>query len=145
MINLSHEGSHKSFDEYRFKGFHYKDYTPKYWVFTKQVNDTKDKVLVRVSANHVFSYQDHDDKTNYVLKLDQTHCAFFKPWEYFKGLYGNYLLIDKKRYRAIKSNRKYIELGTHSEMLTFAGALELAKKQEHERYKEHKSIMVHKN
>ena len=134
-----------TFNDYRFAGFHYQSYSPKYWVFTSQINDDESKVLIRIAANRIFSYEDHDGKTHYVLKLDQTHCAFFKEWEYFKGLYGNYLLIDHKRYHAVKSTKRFIELDLHSDMLTFASAIVLAKHQEHNQHKKHKAIMIHKD
>lgn len=134
-----------SFNSVRFQDFHYRSYSPKYWLFTSQVNDTETKILVSVAADHVFHYQDRKGNTNYVLKVDQTHCAFFKQWEYFTGKYGNYLLLDKKRYRVVPSNRKFLEMNPYGKMLSFRSALLFAKEQERNRRKKKKAIMIRKD
>lgn len=119
-----------SFNDFRFKGFHYKSCSPKYWVFEQQINDDETKVLVRIAAVNVFSYTTNDLKTGYVLKLDRTHCIFLKSWQYFKGHYGNYVLFDKDHFHVSKSRNEFKELPVHGKMLSFASAIYIAKKQQ---------------
>lgn len=119
-----------TFNAYRFSGFHYKSYSPKYWIFSSQVNDDESKVLVRVAATNLFSYTTDTGKTKYVLKLDRTHCAFLNSWQYFKGHYGNYVLLDKDYYHAVTARKEFKEMALNGSMLTFAKALSIAKKQE---------------
>lgn len=125
--------SKHTFNAYRFSGFHYKSYSPKYWIFSSQVNDDESKVLIRVAATNLFSYLTDTGKTRYVLKLDRTHCAFLNSWQYFTGHYGNYILLDKEYYHAVKARKEFKEMDVNGLMLTFADALKIAKKQEKDR------------
>lgn len=132
-----------SFNDFRFKGFHYKSCSPKYWIFQSQVNDDETKVLVRIAAVKVFSYTTDDSKTAYVVKLDRTHCTFLKSWQYFKGHYGNYILLDKDHFHVSKARNEFKELPIHGTMLNFASALRTAKRQQADQPT--LSILIRKN
>lgn len=122
--------STKSFNEYRFKGFNFKDHSNKYWEFEKQVNDDESKVLIKINPDNAFSFMGRNGWDNYVLKLDREHCLFLKNWQYFDGFYGTYVLLDKKYFKVADAKEPFDDMANEGDMLSWDDALNIAKKQQ---------------
>lgn len=120
----------KDFNNYRFNKFDFHEYSHKYWEFKSQINSDESKVLIRINPENVFSYTGYKGWTNYVLKLDRTHCMFLKNWQYFEGYYGVYAVLDKNYFRVAEAKEPFEDMASQGDMLTWDDALKIAKKQQ---------------
>lgn len=135
----------QSFNDFRFKGFNYKDHSNKYWKFDSQVNADESKVLIRIDDSNVFSYFGNNGWKVYVLKLDRNHCVFMKHWQYFEGYYGTYILLDKNYYHVVDAKEPFEDMAEEGSMNTWEEVLALAKDQDKSDKENNELILVPKN
>lgn len=120
----------KSFNNFRFQGLNYTNYSHKYWQFTNLVAPDHQRVLLRIADSNLFEFTSDLGKLTWIWKIDRDHCAFLKPWQVFSGYYGTYVLLTKK-YFAIKSaNHPYADMSAQSSLHNWDDVLKAAKAQQ---------------
>lgn len=112
------------FNEFRFEGLNYKDYSKKYWTM-KRVSDNNEKIVVKVGDSHL-------KKTlyGYALILDETHVVFLKEWQVSENYYGNEVLITKNFFNVKEWGQHNAFLGSNEENYNFDNWLKIALEQE---------------
>lgn len=80
----------KDFNEFRFSGLNYREYSNKYLTMDR-VNEDKAKVVVRVADEHLMK-----TKYGYALILNRNHVVFLKDWQVNQNYFGNEVMLTKQ-------------------------------------------------
>lgn len=115
-----------SFNDFRFAGFDYYDYSNKYLKVRERVSADNKKVIVKVAENHLI-----ETKYGYALILDNSRVVFLKPWQVNINFYGNEVLLNED-YFNVKEWGTWNDFGKNDENCSFAEWLKTAKEQEAE-------------
>ena len=114
----------KKFNEYRFEGLNYRNFSNKYWMMDR-VSENREKIVVKVADCHLF-------KTRYGwgLILDRTHVVWLKDWAVSANWYGNEVMLDKQ-YFNVKQWGEHDEFGDlGDDEMTFEHWLDIAEQQQ---------------
>ena len=89
-------GKTKDFNNFRFEGLNYFDYSNKYYGLNR-VSETGDKICVNVVDAHLITTQ-----YGYALILDNEHVVFVKNWQVDQNYFGNEVILDRKFFNVKK-------------------------------------------
>ena len=114
----------QEFNNFRFEGLNYRDYSNNYMTMNR-VSDDENKIVIKVDGAHL-----KKTRFGYAFILDYSNVVFLKEWQVEENYYGFEVLL----------NREYFNIkkwGTHEDFaeadekeLTFEKYLSLAKTQE---------------
>lgn len=112
-----------NFNDYRFGGFDYGDYSNKYYKIKNHVSENEEKIIVCIGENHLVK-----TRFGYALILDNMHVIFLKSWQVSTSPQGNYVLLDKKFWN-VKEWGNFENFMVDENELKFETWLEAAKEQ----------------
>lgn len=80
----------KNFNDFRFSGLNYSDYSNQYFVIESRISENQDKIVIKVGDNHL-----HKTQYGYAFILDKTHVVFIKDWQVSFGYWGTEVILSK--------------------------------------------------
>lgn len=113
----------KDFNEFRFGGLNYRDYSNKYFTMDR-ISDDEKKIVIKVEDVHLV-----ETKYGFAFVLDKTHVVFLKEWQVSRNFFGNEILLDKDYFqiKAWGNHENFLE--ENEDELTFDKYKEIAKEQ----------------
>ena len=113
----------KEFNDYRFEGLNWRQYSTKYMTMNR-VSTDENKIVVRISGEHLLQ-----TRYGYALILDNTHVVFVKNWQVSINAYGKEVLLTRE-YFDVKEWGQHDEFDEEPQNLKFDEWLEVAKAQD---------------
>lgn len=113
----------KDFNEFRFEGLNYRDYSNKYFTMNR-ISDDENKIVIKVDDVHLV-----ETKYGFAFILDKTHVVFLKEWQVSRNFFGNEILLDKDYFQIKVWGNHENFLEENEDELTFDKYKEIAKEQ----------------
>lgn len=113
----------KDFNEFRFEGLNYRDYSNKYFTMNR-INDDENKIVIKVDDVHLV-----ETKYGFAFILDKTHVVFLKEWQVSRNFFGNEIILDKDYFQIKVWGNHENFLEENEDELTFDKYKEIAKEQ----------------
>lgn len=116
--------STKDFNSFRFDGLDFYEASNKYLSTKKRVSDDEQKVIVKISENHIVP-----TRYGFALILDYSHVVFLKNWQVSQNYYGTEVLLNKEFFN-VKEWGEWDDFGEIPENLEWAEWVNTAKEQQ---------------
>lgn len=113
----------KDFNEFRFGGLNYRNYSNKYHTMNR-ISDDEKKIVIKVDDDHLI-----ETKYGYAFILDRTHVVFLKEWQVSRNFFGNEILLDENYFQIKTWGNRENFLEEKEVELNFDKYKEIAKEQ----------------
>lgn len=114
----------KNFRNFLIDGLELKTISNNYSVFTKTVSDDKNKIVVRVSDEHLL-----ETKYGYALILDEETVVFLKEWQVERNYFNNVVILSRQYFNPKKWGTHSDFIGINEESHNFDSWLNVASEQ----------------
>lgn len=114
----------KDFNDFRFEGLNYRDFSNNYWTMNR-VSESEDRIVIRFSIVHLF-----ETLYGWGLILDRNHVLWLKDWAVSSNFKGNEVLLSREFFNPKPSRYENREFDVNPDACTWEYWLNVAKEQQ---------------